>query len=121
MATGIREYGHRAARLDPLGSPPPGDPELEPATHGLRETDLERLPASAIGGPAAEGAANARVAVERLRAIYCGTTGYDYGIMAMPTSLFRLVMMVSRVAEEARIIPHSLALNFGSAELTRPP
>jgi 2-oxoglutarate dehydrogenase E1 component len=78
LATSIREYGHRAARLDPLGSEPPGDPELDPATHGLREADLERLPASAVGGPAAEGAANAREAIANLRRIYCGTTGYDF-------------------------------------------
>ncbi|HEX2037305.1 MAG TPA: 2-oxoglutarate dehydrogenase E1 component [Chloroflexota bacterium] len=78
LATGIREYGHRAARLDPLGSAPPGDPELEASTHGLKEGDLERLPASAIGGPVAAGAANARQAVERLRRIYCASTGYDY-------------------------------------------
>ena len=26
LAQAIREYGHTAAQLDPLGSPPPGDP-----------------------------------------------------------------------------------------------
>jgi 2-oxoglutarate dehydrogenase E1 component len=78
LATAIREYGHRAAHLDPLGSEPEGDPELDPATHGLRESDLERLPASAVSGPAAVGARNAREAIERLRRIYCATTGYDY-------------------------------------------
>src|SRR5919108_4307547 len=38
QAAGIREYGHRAALLDPLGRAPPGDAELDPATHGLRAT-----------------------------------------------------------------------------------
>ena len=26
----IRDFGHRAAKLDPLGSEPPGDPTLDP-------------------------------------------------------------------------------------------
>lgn len=78
LATAVREYGHRAAHLDPLGSEPPGDAELEPATHGLREQDLDHIPASVAGGRAAADAVNARVAIEALRRIYCGTTGYDY-------------------------------------------
>ena len=78
LATGIREYGHLAAQLDPLGSPPRGDPELLPATHGLTDEELRRLPAGAVGGQVAVGAANAAEAIERLRRIYCRTTGYDY-------------------------------------------
>ncbi|HEX2323805.1 MAG TPA: 2-oxoglutarate dehydrogenase E1 component, partial [Chloroflexota bacterium] len=78
LATAIREYGHRAARLDPLGTPPVGDPELDPATHGLTEAELEALPAGAVGGTVAAGARTAAEAIERLRRIYCGTTGYDY-------------------------------------------
>ena len=51
LARAIRSYGHLAAQLDPLGSPPPGDPALELATHGLVEEDLVRLPAALVGGP----------------------------------------------------------------------
>src|SRR5712691_1992281 len=40
LAQAIREYGHLAARLDPLGGRPPGDPELDAATHGIRDWDL---------------------------------------------------------------------------------
>lgn len=79
LAQRIRHRGHRAARLDPLGSPPPGDPALDPAYHGLTSQDLEHLPATLVGGPAAQGARNAAEAIERLREIYCGTIGYDYG------------------------------------------
>jgi 2-oxoglutarate dehydrogenase E1 component len=79
LAQRIRHRGHRAARLDPLGSPPPGDPALDPAYHGLTSQDLEHLPATLDGGPAAQGARNAAEAIERLREIYCGTIGYDYG------------------------------------------
>ena len=75
LAQAIREYGHLGARLDPLGSEPKGDPELEPATHGITEWDLARLPASVVGGPAARGAPSALEAINALRRIYCATTG----------------------------------------------
>ena len=77
LARLIREYGHAAARIDPLGREPQGDPELELATHGLEERDLEALPASVVGGPCAEDAANALEAIQRLRAVYSGAIGYE--------------------------------------------
>lgn len=63
LAQAIRAYGHLAARLDPLGSPSPGDPGLDPATYGVTEEDLRRLPASLVGGPVAERAVNALEAI----------------------------------------------------------
>src|SRR5690606_15224479 len=45
LGQAIRHRGHLAAQLDPLGSPPPGDPALDPAYHGLTEAALSRLPA----------------------------------------------------------------------------
>ncbi len=78
LANAIRAYGHRAARLDPLGSEPPGDADLRAETHGLREEDLAALPAWIVGGPAAEGAGNALAAIRALRAIYQDTTGYEF-------------------------------------------
>ncbi|MDI3339800.1 MAG: 2-oxoglutarate dehydrogenase E1 component, partial [Sphaerobacter sp.] len=77
LAQSIRRHGHRAARLDPLGSEPPGDASLDPAFHGLTEADLEALPAAVVSGPAARGARNAAEAIANLRRIYCGTIGYD--------------------------------------------
>jgi 2-oxoglutarate dehydrogenase E1 component len=78
LAQAIREYGHLAANLDPLGSDPPGAPELDLATHGLSENDLASLPARVAGGPVAEGAANAAEAVARLRSTYSGPAGFDF-------------------------------------------
>src|SRR5579859_493441 len=78
LARSIRAYGHLAAHVDPLGTPPPGDPSLELATHGLTENDLLQLPAHIADGPTARGAANGSAAIDRLRRIYCGTTGYEF-------------------------------------------
>ena len=79
----IRDFGHRAARLDPLGSEPPGDPTLDPGFHDLTEEELEALPASIVNapgvGPIPERTNTAREAVDELRRLYCKTTGYDFG------------------------------------------
>ncbi len=81
----LRRFGHLAARLDPIGfHDPVGDPALNPQAHGLTTDVLKRLPSSLVGGPAAEGAANAFEAIERLRAIYCGTVGHDYNHIFVP-------------------------------------
>ena len=84
LADAIRKYGHLQAQVDPLGAPPIGDPTLDPAAHGITDADLEALPASLIGGPAADGAASAREAIARLRKIYCSTTGYDIAQIFVP-------------------------------------
>jgi 2-oxoglutarate dehydrogenase E1 component len=84
LAESIRRYGHLAARLDPLGTPPLGDPALLPETHGLSDDDLRALPASLVDGPAAEGVASAFEAIEKLRRIYCSTTGFDLAHVFVP-------------------------------------
>ena len=84
LAQAIRGYGHLAARLDPLGRTPRGDPSLDPATHGLTEDDLAALPSSLVGGPAAEGTATAWDALQRLRGIYASTTGYGWSHVQAP-------------------------------------
>jgi 2-oxoglutarate dehydrogenase E1 component len=80
----IRRYGHLGARVDPLGSTPLGDPTLSPEAHGITNAVLKRLPASLIGGPVVEGSANAYEATEKLRALYCSTTGYDIAHVFVP-------------------------------------
>jgi 2-oxoglutarate dehydrogenase E1 component len=79
----IRDFGHRAARLDPLGSEPLGDPTLDPEFHHVSEEELEALPASIVNapgvGPIPERTSTAREAVDELRRLYCKTTGYDFG------------------------------------------
>src|SRR3954447_16149495 len=74
LVDAIRQYGHLAVQLDPLGSPPPGGPELTPEFHGITEEDLVTVPASALGfesGTAAD-------VVQRLRDAYCGPIGFEF-------------------------------------------
>jgi 2-oxoglutarate dehydrogenase E1 component len=84
LAQSIRRYGHLAARIDPLGSRPTGDPALLPETHGITEAELANLPATLIGGPIAQGATTMAEVVSRLRALYCSTTGYDFAHIFPP-------------------------------------
>jgi 2-oxoglutarate dehydrogenase E1 component len=84
LAHSIRERGHLGAHLDPLGTPPLGDPALLPGTHGLRDEDLEQLPAIIVGGHAAEGARNALEAITKLRAMYSGTISYEFDHVKSP-------------------------------------
>ncbi|MCC6314609.1 MAG: 2-oxoglutarate dehydrogenase E1 component [Thermomicrobiales bacterium] len=78
LTQGIREFGHLAVQLDPLGSAPHGAPELVPEFHGTTEAELRALPASAIPSQVSRGAANAAEAVERLRQVYTSGIGYDF-------------------------------------------
>jgi 2-oxoglutarate dehydrogenase E1 component len=87
LAESIRRYGHLAARIDPLGATPPGDPLLLERTHNVTDEDLRRLPASLTsirGGPVATDAANASEAIALLRRVYCSTTGYDFAHIFVP-------------------------------------
>ena len=79
LVEGIRSFGYAAARLDPLRSTPPSDPVLEAEFHGLSEEDLAYVPAGlVVGGPVGDRASSAREAVDELRRVYCGASGYDF-------------------------------------------
>ena len=84
LAQSVRRYGHLAARIDPLGTEPTGDPLLEPATHGLTDAVLREISPDIIDSPLTEGASSMADVVERLRAVYCSTTGYDLAHIFVP-------------------------------------
>lgn len=79
LVESIRDRGHLAATIDPLGLRARDEAPIRPETHGLAESDLEGLPASSIASPLAEGAASAAEAISRLRKVYSGTVGYEFG------------------------------------------
>jgi 2-oxoglutarate decarboxylase len=70
-----RTHGHLAARLDPLGREPEGDPALDPAPLGLSDEVMARIPAHILrmyvpGETLAD-------ALPHLRETYCGTIAYE--------------------------------------------
>lgn len=78
LAQAVRQFGHLAAQLDPLGNPPPGDPALDPETHGISAQDLRQLPPGLIvSGEIAHRTDNAYEAINILRDIYSRSIGYD--------------------------------------------
>ncbi|MCL4509243.1 MAG: 2-oxoglutarate dehydrogenase E1 component [Chloroflexi bacterium] len=102
LARTIREYGHLAARLDPLGSAPPGDPGLEPAAHQILAEELTTLAPSVVPSQAAPEARTALDVIERLREIYCGSIGYDFTHVQMAEERTWLIDTIE--SEECR--PH---------------
>jgi len=75
LVRALRNFGHLAATLDPLGSEPPGDPSLDPARLGLTPEIMARIPAEVLriyvqGQTLAD-------ALPQLRATYCGTMAYE--------------------------------------------
>jgi 2-oxoglutarate dehydrogenase E1 component len=71
----IRNYGHYAVQLDPLGTPPAGADELAPEFYGLSEADLAKIPGAAID----DGTRfpTALDSIRRKRAVYSGRVAYE--------------------------------------------
>ena len=70
-----RTHGHLAARLDPLGSEPIGDPALDPRPLGLTPDVMHTIPTAVLrintpGQTLSE-------ALPRLQDAYCGTMAYE--------------------------------------------
>ncbi len=71
----VRSHGHLAARLDPLGSEPEGDPGLDPEALGLTTEIQARLPAKIFQMYVA--GATLADALPHLLETYCGTIAYE--------------------------------------------
>ena len=70
-----RTHGHLAARLDPLGVEPEGDPALDPEPLGLTPELMRQIPAKILRmGVPGETLADA---LPHLRETYCGTIAYE--------------------------------------------
>ncbi|HKQ59249.1 MAG TPA: thiamine pyrophosphate-dependent enzyme, partial [Candidatus Eisenbacteria bacterium] len=72
-----RVFGHLAARLDPLSDPPPAPPQLDPASLGFTDADLDGPvePGSLFGGPFQ---GTLRDLVQALRDTYCASFGAEF-------------------------------------------
>ncbi|MDQ3138434.1 MAG: multifunctional oxoglutarate decarboxylase/oxoglutarate dehydrogenase thiamine pyrophosphate-binding subunit/dihydrolipoyllysine-residue succinyltransferase subunit [Gemmatimonadota bacterium] len=71
----FRMHGHLAAKLDPLGTPPIGDPALDPGPLGLTPEVMAAIPSKVLriavpGRTLAE-------SLPYLQATYCGTMAYE--------------------------------------------
>jgi 2-oxoglutarate dehydrogenase E1 component len=75
LVDAIRQYGHLAVKLDPLGSPPPGAAELTPGFYGITDDDLQLVPAIALGFDVGTG----WDVTNRLRELYSSFMGFEYG------------------------------------------
>ncbi|HEU4980084.1 MAG TPA: multifunctional oxoglutarate decarboxylase/oxoglutarate dehydrogenase thiamine pyrophosphate-binding subunit/dihydrolipoyllysine-residue succinyltransferase subunit, partial [Solirubrobacterales bacterium] len=70
-----RTHGHLAARLDPLGSEPKGDPAIQPENVGLTPEVMAQIPAEILRiGVEGETLLDA---LPRMRDAYCDTIGYQ--------------------------------------------
>ncbi len=70
-----RTHGHLAARLDPLGSEPKGDPAIQPETLNLTPELMSQVPADILRiGVSGETLLDA---LPRMREAYCGTIAYQ--------------------------------------------
>ena len=71
-----RNHGHQLATIDPLGSEPPGHPQLDPSFFGTSLEELREVPASLVlESPRDESVADV---LERFQEAYCGAIGYEF-------------------------------------------
>lgn len=79
LVQAFRDHGHQLARIDPLGSEPPGHPQLSPAFHGTNTEELGDLPASLImtGNGNLESMSVAD-GLNQLSETYAGAIGYEF-------------------------------------------
>jgi len=76
LLKGYRTHGHLAARLDPLGREPKGDPAIQPENLNLTPELMSKIPASIlrIGVPGE----TLLETLPRMREVYCGTIAYQF-------------------------------------------
>jgi 2-oxoglutarate dehydrogenase E1 component len=82
LVDAYRLHGHRAARLDPLGSEPPGHPQLDPVFHGISDAELSGVPASMVDLEAFGETIGDVIAW--LRQTYTSSIGYEFEYLEDP-------------------------------------
>ena len=71
-----RDHGHRLSTIDPLGSEPPGHPQLDASFFGTSLEELRELHASLVFEKARD--ESLADVLERLQRAYCRTIGYEF-------------------------------------------
>ena len=82
LVQAFRDHGHQLARIDPLGSDPPGHPQLDPSFFGTSMEQLEALPASTVFGD--DGDERVPDYLKRLERAYCASIGYQFEHLESP-------------------------------------
>ncbi len=114
----FRTHGHLAARVNPLGGEPKGDPALEPETLNLTPELMSQIPASILRiGVEGE---NLLDALPRMRDAYCGTIAYQIEHLSSHQQRMWLRDMIETgrhraplTPEEKRSLLHRLLEVFG--------
>lgn len=111
LQSAIRNYGHFAVQLDPLGAAPPGAAELTPEFHGVTQADLEALP-GALLDPRFATVADV---IARKREVYSSHIGYEVWHLSeeVEREWFRVRFREHKVtrdlsAEEKKAVLHRL-------------
>ena len=113
-----RTHGHLAARVNPLGKEPKGDPALEPENLNLTPELMARIPASILRiGVEGE---TLLEALPRMREAYCGTIAYQIEHLSSHQQRMWLREMIETgahraalSAEEKRALSSRLGEVFG--------
>ena len=78
LVQALRDHGHMLAQIDPLGSEPPGHPQLDPAFFGTSMEELEQIPSTVMMPVGARQGESVAAALRRLRGAYSGFIGYEF-------------------------------------------
>ena len=78
LVQAFRDHGHRLATIDPLGSEPPGHPQLTPSFFGTSMEELAELPASLVVEDETDPDRSVADALTHLGEVYAGSTGYEF-------------------------------------------
>ncbi len=113
-----RTHGHLAARLDPLGSEPKGDPAIQPENLNLTPDLMSQIPAEILR-IGVEGETLLEV-LPRMREAYCGTVAYQIEHLSSHQQRMWLREMIETgwhrkplEAEEQRALLEQLIAVFG--------
>lgn len=77
FAQAYRDHGHQLANIDPLGSEPPGHPQLDPSFFGTSADELQKVPANLVLFNSLEGETLGE-GLDRIRGILGGPIGFEF-------------------------------------------